>query len=552
MSYALLLSLIALPQQMNVDAWQDERSCGVNSLVWCLALIGIPQTRDHVLRLFPSEADETGYSVNDVVHAAHRCHAFPTAAFVSADRAMHLSMPFIAHVSVGRQNAGHFIVVERVVSKNGTTALSVVDGSTGEREHFNLSYFDRIFTGHVIVFDRTKAIAFHALCSAWTLISLLAGFCLLAVRACRHYRRFGPNGLNADGTMTGFRTALTLIAGTVLTLLVPAAGCEAQVFPNSAATTMGDIQSKVLETQDRLLRHAGGFHALVTIVPTDDPVNDFAYDGVLNIETAVLWPKLYMRATGRYRAQKTNMDRVSVYDFVDHVTKFYGDNAAAITPERHMFSSGFAMLFTYMHLGPGYQKYRWGQKNEMLPSIPECFSQHSYDVGEVVDDGGERCITVEAPGLDRILLAIDKGYIVHVREVRYERDLSIREVTRVNAYMELEKNLWIPKSIARIAYFGPDEAEPRRGKVQVATRLDVSEASVGKVAASKFDISFPNGIRIQDLVSNKTWYNNRPFESVVEGSNVGRYALIAVNVVIVFSLIVGVLIWRASKADRRR
>ena len=160
MHYILLLLTLAsgyagrtsLDRQSALDNWQDEKACAINSLTWCMYLMNISAPRDEVRDLFPLR-NESGYSLTDISDTASKWYLFPAVYRVNVEGLLHLRLPLIAHVSLGRQEEGHYIVIHGISNNGDGFRFQIVDGSTGSRLEFSQSKFDKLFTGYVVTFN---------------------------------------------------------------------------------------------------------------------------------------------------------------------------------------------------------------------------------------------------------------------------------------------------------------------------------------------------------------------------------------------------------------
>ena len=578
MSVALTFAATDSAYMRPSDGWQNGKNCGVNALMWSLQLLGVSASYDDVCRHFPV-AGENGHSFSEVVNAARSLGVCAHARRIESYTAMRLSPPFIVHLSEGELHTGHFMVVDRIVKRENGVILSMLDGTNGRRFDMSPARFDSLFSGFVVTFDTTSQLLLQMLGTLliWGVVLILAIWFI-----DHHYQHIAALETQSDGladvttaarfesvnkmqiargvteqsmSASGRSLLGRLSPGSVVMLLfgygniyscavftmvsIGAVPCFAQ--SSSSDLNLDQIATQITESKQRFFQSNGGIRFQSNLAAKSDPYSTFAFEGDVKIDTGILWPKLFIAGNGVVKSDQSKSHRVSVYDFVEHKTVGYGDGAGIIIPNRHLFSGGYSFLFKYLHWAEGFQKFRYGEKNESLNSVPECFSSGKYHVAGEKELDGQKCILIEDDGHDRIWIAIDQGYLVHRRETKNLDSDTFKEVTQVKAYNQPCTSLTMPTGILVEQYYGKEAAPEKQGKLRLISELDISKVECGQVNASLFQIDFPDGIRITDLEHDKTWYNGRQIDEVVpKPSGSKGWWIVIINVIAV--LIVGGII----------
>lgn len=79
-----------------------------------------------------------------------------------------------------------------------------------------------------------------------------------------------------------------------------------------------ELTSQINATKAKFFHCEGGLRLKYEYSATIDRENWFAFSGPLSVEVVLLWPKYRLHATGMQADDNRRMNRVSVYDFVDH------------------------------------------------------------------------------------------------------------------------------------------------------------------------------------------------------------------------------------------
>ena len=73
-------------------------------------------------------------------------------------------------------------------------------------------------------------------------------------------------------------------------------------------------------------------------------------------------------------------------------------------------------------------------------------------------------------------------------------------------FVEADKGIWLPKLCYRLDYTTQLEPEHLRGKLTAVNKVTVSDLRVNNVPDSLFEVKFPPGTEVQNLVLNKSYY----------------------------------------------
>ncbi len=274
--------------------------------------------------------------------------------------------------------------------------------------------------------------------------------------------------------------------------------------------TINEVISEINATKEKFFHCAGGLRLKYEYSATINHQKRFAFLGPASVEQAILWPKYLVDATGIQVDDSRIMKRVSVYDFLDHQTTAIDqlDKHVFITPERHMFSSGFSSYMKMLQWSEGYQNFHLGSTAVDF-TIPECFSHSDYkNTGEVAIDG-VRCICLSSSD-DDIWIAVDNGYFIKQREMRYPGTSLLKERVEVAEYKELPgmEEMRIPWIIRQTEFSEPGIEPDGVERILRQFELKMLRAEAGAVKAEEFNLAIPPGAYVEDLFEDKHYYIN--------------------------------------------
>ncbi|WP_437191317.1 hypothetical protein [Planctomicrobium sp. SH527] len=278
----------------------------------------------------------------------------------------------------------------------------------------------------------------------------------------------------------------------------------------SANISVSELTSQINETKAKFFHCEGGWRFKYEYSATIDRENWFAFSGPLSVEVALLWPKYRLHATGTQADDNRRMNRVSVYDFVEHQTVAIDqlDKHVFVSPDRHMFSSGFSSYLKMLQWAEGDQNFRLGS-SAIDFTVPECFAQTEYkNRGEEVVDG-VRCIHLPSPD-DDIWIAFENGYFVKRRETRYPGTSLLKskvEVVETRAIQGIEV-LRFPWIIQLTEFVEPDHTTDDENRILRQFELRMLSAEAGTVSTDEFNLTYPPGALVEDLLTETTYYQH--------------------------------------------
>ncbi|HLJ95561.1 MAG TPA: hypothetical protein VKU02_20455 [Gemmataceae bacterium] len=82
----------------------------------------------------------------------------------------------------------------------------------------------------------------------------------------------------------------------------------------------------------------------------------------------------------------------------------------------------------------------------------------------------------------------------------------LQSVTMCRNFIMADTGVWLPKECQRITYTTFNEPESMRGRVHLVDKLVVRSVEVNKVALSLFQMEFPGGTEVHDLIENKAYF----------------------------------------------
>jgi hypothetical protein len=133
--------------------WRSENQCGLNSLYVLLRLAGIDVDYHDVRRRYPNNGQPT--SILTLQDLASQFGLELTAGKTNVVGLQRVAKPVIAHfetVATRGEASGHYVVVTNVNEQQ----VTYVDGTTAETRSVSWEDFNKLWTGFVLVHDRTN------------------------------------------------------------------------------------------------------------------------------------------------------------------------------------------------------------------------------------------------------------------------------------------------------------------------------------------------------------------------------------------------------------
>ncbi|GHT36937.1 hypothetical protein FACS189427_09270 [Planctomycetales bacterium] len=155
-----------------------------------------------------------------------------------------------------------------------------------------------------------------------------------------------------------------------------------------------------------------------------------------------------------------------------------------------------------------------------IPFLPDCLDEHrdSYHIlpaPETVD--GYLCWVVENPGMDKLWIAPDLGYMLCKRRFHWGKDKPIRKEIRAKEFKEIEPGLFFPMSFEVDKYAGYEwEDKSIWNKITGQSVYRVKDISFANVTNNDMAIELPIGTRVVDEI--------RGIEYIVQKEGADPYA----------------------------
>jgi len=137
-----------------------------------------------------------------------------------------------------------------------------------------------------------------------------------------------------------------------------------------------------------------------------------------------------------------------------------------------------------------------------VPFLPDCLEEHrdSYRVlpePETID--GHLCWVVERPGMDKLWVAPDLGYMLCKRQFHWRPGKPLRRETRAKEFKEIEPGLFFPMAVEVDKYAGYEwEDEAIWNKITGQSVYRVKDISFSNITDADLAIALPIGTRVVD------------------------------------------------------
>lgn len=140
------VSLDTLPPEFRFErVWQAGPNCGANALFFMLRLNGRPVNHQELVKhLAPPKQ---GSSLEELQQAAQQWGLETKVLRTTPDGIERLDRPFLAHLSLPPNDAGHYLLV---LGASGNS-FQVIDGTNGSLVQLRRGTFYRHWSGYVLV-----------------------------------------------------------------------------------------------------------------------------------------------------------------------------------------------------------------------------------------------------------------------------------------------------------------------------------------------------------------------------------------------------------------
>ncbi len=171
----------SLPAELHFEqVWQAGPMCGPNALFFMMRLNGVPVNHAELLKhLAPPKQ---GSSMAELQQAARQWGLATEILQTTPSGLDRLHVPFIAHLSLPPNDAGHYLLVLRT----NEDSLKTIDGTKGTLLTVRRETFLRHWSGHVLVTGRDWLGSLLRLVF-WSLVVVLV--VLSGLTFCLHLRK---------------------------------------------------------------------------------------------------------------------------------------------------------------------------------------------------------------------------------------------------------------------------------------------------------------------------------------------------------------------------
>ena len=486
------------------DSWQNRVDCGLNSLTWAVRMSGIPVARSHV-SFVSGTPGGSGYSLEQLKRGARLLCLFPKVHKTTVSEIFDVKPPFIAHLSGGRLDIGHFVAVKEIGYLDGERMMWVVDGSSGEEVKFSEEGAEKFFTGYIM-----------------TINTLPLRLVLCGLLACAFVLLFK---LLAKTKLLGGSLARSSLIACIL--LLGTTGGFAQEIDGSLPSIDFVVQ-QIKENKKKILEYPGGISCKYQYSCLKDPTKDFAFQGKVNVENTWKWPKLFTSYDGKIFSG-LDQNREGVYDFATNESFARDAEDGTMIGTRHMFTASFCLMFRYCHWAEGYQGYRYGESfsGDTIPDVIE--REGGYRVIGKKDSEFGEVLHVSNKANDDIFLAVDRSYLP-LKRIRKDPKTGLKsKTTQITEFVELDNGVWLPKVAMSDEFSGAE----RKNALRFRFLLDGLELGFD-IPDDRFVHRITEGLRVNDLINDKNYIAGRQFS---DGAGIFRPAMILLVVGFCLALI---------------
>lgn len=124
-------------------------------------------------------------------------------------------------------------------------------------------------------------------------------------------------------------------------------------------------------------------------------------------------------------------------------------------------------------------------------------SPSAYRVDERVDDEGVRCVVLEKPGANAFWFDSEKGFALRQRDA-WDSENGLLRTRTVLRDFRLVDGVWLPASIVREEFGGPDDPRSSPDQVRARKTIQVTDVSTEAIADQEFILTAPDGVTVHD------------------------------------------------------
>lgn len=192
------------------------------------------------------------------------------------------------------------------------------------------------------------------------------------------------------------------------------------------------------------------------------------------------------------------------------------DGRTGTTNERHAKSGDYTITakpFRWLYQYNYYTNYlSYADGAGSLPSLADAYqrddasgwlpgaitsSPNDYRVDERVDDEGVRCVVLGKPASNAFWFDPEKGFALRRRDA-WDSENGLLRTRTVLRDFRLVDGVWLPASIVREEFGGPDDPRSSPDQVRARKTIQVTEVSTDAIADQEFVLAAPDGVTVHD------------------------------------------------------
>jgi len=282
-----------------------------------------------------------------------------------------------------------------------------------------------------------------------------------------------------------------------------------------------------------------------------DVHKDFGFRSPFEGIVRAKWPQLYSAIDGTTADEDISIEREGAYDFEKAESTARSGLNVEIAPYRHAWTAVYLFPLRWQFFAEASQYFDPTQEQTLGRSldksywIPEAFLTREYEVVGDEDVEGIPCVIVECPGVDRLWVATQHGYVVCRRDLYFGPDQPLRERTMNIDLEQVAPKIWIPMKQVQETYATLDSDPTEWNTLQLKLTLTVTDFEIGDIGDDALAVQTPPNAFISDAIRDV----HGQYELVGDRpKNWVRSWLIWGNVLVI--ILVGALMWYLRSRKR--
>jgi hypothetical protein len=237
----------------------------------------------------------------------------------------------------------------------------------------------------------------------------------------------------------------------------------------------------------------------------------FIYRQGLDGLVVMKWPKLRCRVEGpmsgiwveekgRYVEKTQQNVREAAYNFETKGSVAHdGDMMGELLNARESFSADCAFPLRFQAFAEADQYYVLGEPLETDYWLPDALLSHPYVLGPSEQIADSQCLTLSRPGIDKLWIADQQGFVLRKREFHHAQNGPLRFRLENSDIRQVRSGVWMP-------YHQISEENDGSGRLLMRLSLHVRDVQFGTISDATASLKLPSTVQyIEDHITSRTY-----------------------------------------------